>query len=289
VLRERWKQLKLFDRNLIIYFFILTLIIILFRNNLENWFGNVLLHTSIIGVIFLFIPWLDKQNGRVVRFFRYWYIVIAFPLLYLDVGQFLHLITQREFDPLIIEVDRWLCGELPNIWVQNYVTPQLTEFMQLSYSIYWITIPLGGFIFYFDGDKQLYEYLLHFVTFTFFLSYIIFIIFPVAGPRFYMANQIRVPYQGLFLGNYLRSFVHEVGFRGGAFPSSHVGVAVVILLFVWHFKRKVAIFLFLPLVLALSVATVYGQYHYLTDVLAGLLMGLTIGGWGIFRLKTILN
>ncbi len=280
--------MKRFDRNLIIYYLLLTLLILLFHHNQKNWLGNVLLHLIVIGAVLFFIPWLDKQTGKVAHFIRNWYIVMAFPLLYLDVGQFLHLITRREFDPIIIEVERWLCGGLPNLWVQKYVTPPLTEFMQLSYSIYWITIPLGGFIFYFDGDEQLYEYLLHLVTITFFLSYLIFIFFPVAGPRFYLANQIKVPYQGLLLTHYLRGFVHNVGFRGGAFPSSHVGVAVVILIYVWRFKRKIALFLFLPLVLALSTATVYGQYHYLTDVLAGLMMGLIIGGWGIYRRKPYL-
>ena len=43
---------------------------------------------------------------------------------------------------------------------------------------------------------------------------------------------------------------------------------------------KTAKHIFLPLVIALSLATVYGQYHYVTDVFAGLIMGLIIGFWG---------
>ena len=74
----------------------------------------------------------------------------------------------------------------------------------------------------------------------------------------------------------------HAGFRGGAFPSSHVGVAVVILLFMWRFKPKVAVAVFLPIVIALSLATVYGQYHYFTDVIAGLVMGISIGLYGSF-------
>lgn len=201
----------------------------------------------------------------------------------MDVGQFIHLIWFPEFDPVILKVDHSLFGVLPNIWLQQYVKPLFTEFMQISYSIYWITIPLGGLIFYLEKDKRYYENLLSIVTITFFFSYFIFIFFPVAGPRFYLADQITSSYHGIFSADYLRSFMKSAGFRGGAFPSSHVGVAVAILMFVLKFKPRLAIFLFLPMVLALSLATVYGQYHYLTDVIAGFVMGISIGLYGSFR------
>ena len=272
-----WNRLKLFDRNLIIYFSLLSLVILIFHQNISQWFGRFLLHLLMIAAIFIIIPWLDRKKNPVVRFIRNWYIVFAFPFLYWDVGPLLHAVFPGEFDHLIIQVDRLIFGTLPNIWVQGIVRPGLTDIMQLSYSIYWITIPLGGAIFYFRKEFGHFERLLFYVTFTFFLSYFIFIFFPVAGPRFYLADQIHANYHGFFISNLLRSFVQNVGFRGGAFPSSHVGVAVVILIYVWHFRPRIAQFLFLPLVIALSLATIYGQYHYFTDVLAGLMMGTIIG------------
>jgi membrane-associated phospholipid phosphatase len=284
-----WNRLKLFDRNLIIYFSLLSLVILIFHQNISQWFGRFLLHLLMIAAIFIIIPWLDRKKNPVVRFIRNWYIVFAFPFLYWDVGPLLHAVFPGEFDHLIIQVDRLIFGELPNIWVQNIVRPWLTDIMQLSYSIYWITIPLGGAIFYFRREFRHFERLLFYVTLTFFLSYFIFIFFPVAGPRFYLADQIHANYHGFFISNLLRSFVQNVGFRGGAFPSSHVGVAVVILIYVWHFRPGIARFLFLPLVIALSLATIYGQYHYFTDVLAGLLMGAIIGFWAGRKSRQILH
>ncbi|MEJ2633690.1 MAG: phosphatase PAP2 family protein [Calditrichia bacterium] len=279
----RWKRFKLFDRNLAIYGLILSLVILVFQGNLNYWYIFFFGHLFLVGALFFIIPWLDKQTKPVLRFLRDWYIILILPFLYSDVGFFLHLVTYREFDPFIIHMDKWIFGVLPNVWIQNYVNPQLTEFMQISYSIYWFTIPLGGAIFYFSKQPRLFEKLLYYVTFTFFFSYLVFIFFPVAGPRFYIAGQIHASYHSLFFGNILRHFVQNVGFRGGAFPSSHVGVAVTILIFMWKFKPKTAMFVFLPMVLALSAATVYGQYHYFTDVIAGLLMGIVIGGWAILH------
>jgi len=277
---QRWRLLKLFDRNLIIYLFILTFTILIFHTRIYQWYFYVCLHILMIILIFTAIQWLDNQKNPFLQWLRDWYIIIILPLLYWDLKPFLHMITLKEFDPIILKIDQALFGISPNIWVQQYVSPVLTEIMQISYSIYWITIPLGGTIFYFNKKKILYEYLLHLITITFFISYFIFIFFPVAGPRFFIANQIRVSYKGLFFTKFLRSFMKEAGFRGGAFPSSHVAVAVVILIFTFRFKPKIAVFVLLPLVIALSLATIYGQYHYFTDVLAGLTMGITIGWIG---------
>ncbi len=286
---RRWNSFKNFDKNLVFFWLILSVLIILFHQNESHWLLYVLLHLSLIGVMFAVIPWLDSRQHWLWRLIRRWYIVGALPFLYMDVGPFLHLIFPGEFDPHIIHFDRSVFGVLPNIWVQKFVSPWVTEIMQISYSIYWVTIPLGGAIFYFSGKYSLYDSLMQYVTITFFVSYFIFIFFPVAGPRFFIADQIHVPYKAVFFGNYLRNFVTQVGYRGGAFPSSHVGVAVVVLSFMLKFRPKIGLTVFFPMVIALSLATVYGQYHYLGDVLAGLTMGIIIGTAGVLRTSKVLR
>jgi membrane-associated phospholipid phosphatase len=282
---EKWKSLKQFDRNLIIYWLLLSIIVFIFQQNFKSWIQFILLHGVLSVILFFSVSWLDRQENVLLRFIRYWYIIFAFPFLYWDVGPLLHIVFAGEFDPVIINIDTWMFGMLPNIWVQQYVSPILTEILQISYGIYWVTIPLGGAIFYLNKKYDLYERLLHYVTLTFFVSCFCFIFFPVAGPRFYITDQITANYQGLFLTSLLRNFVNEAAYRGGAFPSSHVAIALVILIFVWNFKPKTAIFLFLPLVTALSLATIYGQYHYFTDVLAGFILAMVIGFRGAHKTK----
>ncbi len=276
-----WTKFKKFDRNLLYYFLGLAIITLVFHSNLVHWWRYFLLEIFLAFSVVLVVNLLEGRTHPLLRFFRYWYVVFALPFLYWNIGPYIHLIFRQEFDPYIIAVDRWLFGELPNLWVQGLVHPLLTEIMQLSYSVYWITIPLGLAVFYVARRYNDCENLLHYITVTFFLSYAFFILIPVAGPRFYIADQIKVSYQGLFFARYLREFVQSAGLRGGAFPSSHVGVATVILIYVWNYRPRLAALVFLPLVIALSLATVYGQYHYFTDVLAGLLMGLSIGFWAI--------
>ncbi len=285
--RNRWGHLKLFDKNLVYFWTILSFLIIIFHRNIANPFAQLMFHILFIVLLLWIVPWLNARPEKIWKFIRYWYIVIALPFLYWDVGSFLHLVTGREFDPLILGLEQKLFGELPNLAIQNYVHPFLTEIMQISYSIYWITIPLGTAVFYFRKEYRSLEYLLQYISLTFIISYFFFIFIPVAGPRFFLADQLVVPYDGIFFTGILRNFMTRVGYRGGAFPSSHVGVAVVILIYVWHFKPKMAVRVFLPLVVALSLATVYGQYHYLTDVVFGLMMGFTIGFLGARKTKRL--
>ena len=277
---RRWSLLAPYDKNLVVFCSILSIYILLFHRNLESGLLKFSGHLLLIVLVLLVIPWMSRQKSSGWHFLRHWYIIIGLPLLYWDNGNLIHGIFPQVFDQYIIKFEIWLFGISPNIWLQKFVRPVLTEILQISYSIYWITIPLGGAVFYFKKEYRHFEYLLYYITITFFISYACFILFPVAGPRFTLADQLVVPYQGIWIGGSLRKFMTVVGYRGGAFPSSHVGVALVILIYVWYFKPRLAVCLFLPLVTALSLATIYGQYHYVSDVLAGILMGLIIGFWG---------
>jgi len=272
-----------------VFLIILTILISLFYTNIETGGLQIFLHLLLIMGLFIADPWLNQKKGKQWLFLRYWYLIFGFPLLYLDVGNFLHLVTPLEFDPFILAFEESLFGVIPNIWIQDYVNPYFTEVMQISYSIYWITIPLGAAIFYSEKRLDLFEYLLYYVSIAFFISYITSILLPVASPRFFIAEQITVEYEGFLFTDLLRNFMKQAGYRGGAFPSSHVGVAVTILVILWHFRRQTAIKVFLPLVIALSLATVYGQYHYVTDVIAGLIMGLSIGMWGARQMRKTIS
>ena len=70
---------------------------------------------------------------------------------------------------------------------------------------------------------------------------------------------------------------HQAGERPtAAFPSSHVGITVVILLLAWNAQtRQQRLFwLLLPFAVLMFFATVYIQAHYVVDVVAGLFCGV---------------
>lgn len=288
-LSQRWSTLKLFDKIVICFFFTLNVLIVFFHQNISYPFIRFAAYSGTILIILFIIPILNSSTNKILHFLRHWYIILTITFIYWSIGHLIHMIFPGLFDEYIISFEERIFGQLPNVWVQQYENALLTEVMQISYAIYWATVPVGAAIFYFTKRYREFEYMLSFTLLTFFLSYLLFILIPVAGPRFIIADQIYASYEGLLVTGFLRRFVEGAGLLGGAFPSSHVAVAIVVLFFVWKYYPKIGKRAFLPAVIALSVATVYGQYHYLTDVIAGAAMGLLIGWVGVRYAKTRLN
>jgi membrane-associated phospholipid phosphatase len=61
--------------------------------------------------------------------------------------------------------------------------------------------------------------------------------------------------------------------HGGAMPSSHTAVALIVLIFVWRHSR----FIRYPLAVifvGLMVGCVWGRFHYVSDVIVGDIIGV---------------
>src|SRR4029077_18152572 len=68
--------------------------------------------------------------------------------------------------------------------------------------------------------------------------------------------------------------------HGAAFPSAHVAGSMVALLAPYRYRRWL-FWVCLPFFACMCVATVYGRYHYVADVLAGIAVGaigFAVGG-----------
>ena len=103
------------------------------------------------------------------------------------------------------------------------------------------------------------------------IYYLIFIFFPVAGPQFYFGYEnFAVVSDGFF-----SKIVKLIQFYGekptGAFPSSHVGIALTILWFCIVNKPKWSAIIILPVYL-LVLSTVYIAAHYVIDVIAAVIV-----------------
>jgi membrane-associated phospholipid phosphatase len=102
---------------------------------------------------------------------------------------------------------------------------------------------------------------------TFYVCYAIFLVFPVAGPRYLFA-----PARNAATDTPLTVLTHRLlesgSAWGTAFPSSHVAAALVASACAFRALRPLGAVL-LPLSALLSLATVYCQLHYAVDALAG--------------------
>jgi membrane-associated phospholipid phosphatase len=107
---------------------------------------------------------------------------------------------------------------------------------------------------------------------VFFACYLVFITFPVAGP-WYVFERPTAGEMGWLFPQMEHAVLAVGASEGAAFPSSHVAAALASWLLAWQLCRG-TFFVFAFIVPALIVGTVYGGFHYATDALAGVLVGL---------------
>ena len=186
---------------------------------------------------------------------------------------------------------------------QTYTHPIISELLSMGYVSYY-PLFVGVAVFYYLYRYEQFGRTAFIIVGSFFLFYVVFIFLPVAGPQFYFravgTDQIA---QGIFpnIGDYFNRIQFDVynhdfilpipGWEDGimykllvvahnagerptaAFPSSHVGVAVIVMWLAWEARNKKLFFTCLPFVILLFFATFYIQAHYAIDAIAGLFFG----------------
>jgi membrane-associated phospholipid phosphatase len=183
------------------------------------------------------------------------------------------------------------------LFSEQWTSPLWSELMYLGYSSYFVLF-VTVVLYYFFRRYQEFEYASFIVLGSFFLFYIVFVLLPVTGPQYYfLAAGLDNIRQGIFpnVGDYFMTHdemmimpgwqdgwfyqfmvhAHATGERPtAAFPSSHVGITVVLLLLAWRSGSR-RLLCFVAVMLALMcLATVYIRAHYAIDVAAGLLVGI---------------
>ena len=166
--------------------------------------------------------------------------------------------------------DRFLfAGRDPLDLVERIIWLPLTEWMAFSYSFYAVMFPLviGG-AFMFGGRKALSQASFA-IGSMLLVAYLCYTVIPVKGPL--LVRSFAVPLDTYLIGNAKEAMMDATRITWDCFPSMHTGCTVVLSFFAWRYTRRLFWFT-LPMAATIPVACVYLRYHYVVDVLAGLLV-----------------
>jgi membrane-associated phospholipid phosphatase len=277
--RESWWRTLLqacgpFERLTLAYLSFLNLLILLFHRNLPGAPFFVLGHAALGGAIIALVAAARKSQHPVLVTLRNWYPMVLFLFFFEELHYLVHLVVPDWFDSWLICFDYALLGVHPTVWIEQFASPWLNDLMQLAYMTYYLFPVVLGVALYRRRELDGFWSVFTGTAVAYYIGYAVSILFPIEGPYHTLAVLQRVDLQGGFFTaiiNWIETFgrVH-----GAAFPSAHVSGSLVALLGAWRFRRRL-FWLFLPFFLLMLVATVYGRYHYVADVFAGLLVGAT--------------
>jgi len=180
-------------------------------------------------------------------------------------------------DERILALEKAVFGFQPLVAIQKLYTPALNEWMFFVYVVYVVIYPtLGGIIYFKHGEDANEDYL-----FRLGLVNLVcgagFILFPVASPMNWPAVRalLKEPLTAGIFGSaaeFIRTHVHQ---PGGSVPSPHCAVATVMWFMSLKYTRRGFLWL-APIMLSLYVSTVYGRFHYLTDMVVGIAAGVAV-------------
>lgn len=232
-------------------------------------------HAVLVGVV-LVMP-RARRGGRAGQLLGDWYPLLLLTPLYTEIG-IVNRAGGRVHDPLVQRWEEWLFSSQPALaWIRARPSAWLSWVLHLGYLTYYAMLavaPLALWV----RDRAAMRRVVTAVMIAFYACYVSFLLFPVTGPRHVFPAADNAATRTL-AAQVTHWVLDAFAAWGTAFPSSHVAAAAVMTMAALREWPALGGALILPTTL-LMLGTVYGQFHYVVDLLAGLAVAaVVIGGW----------
>lgn len=229
-------------------------------------------HVVLIALTF-FLPHLAEQYpSRPLVFFRHFYPFLMFFAFFEELHYIVRMVVPHWQDHYLLAFEYWLFGAHPTVWLQQFYSPLRNDLFQLAYMTYFLHLLILACLLYARREFRAFWTMMSATALGYAIGYLVAFFFPIQSPYHSLAALHTVPLEGgpfTATINFIQSFgrVH-----GAAFPSLHVTGSFIALFGAWRYRRWL-FWAYLPTFVAMCVATVWGRYHYVSDIPAGLLTG----------------
>jgi membrane-associated phospholipid phosphatase len=278
------------DRLILTFWGFFSLVSLALHSRMQFWWAIPAVNVAAAAMVWALARVSQSTGSKVLRGVHDW---AAFPLVIFTFKQVYYLIRPihqgRDYDQLLIMLDRALFRVNPTEWLAQFSNPYVTEVLQIAYSLFYAIFLIIGLELYRDRDSTRFHYFSFTIVYGFFLSYIGYFFLPSTGPRFTLHDfsKINTELPGLLVTPALRGFVNIFesiypGMSNSAafaaaqrdvFPSGHTMLMLVAIILAYRYKLKMRT-LILVIGILLIIATVYLRYHYVVDLAAGALFAV---------------
>lgn len=278
------------DRLMITFWGLLSLVSLLLHSRQQFWWAIPSANVAATVLAWSIARASKSVDSKMLRWIHDWVAFLFVIFTYKQIYYLIRLIHQgKDYDQLLITLDRLLLRVNPTEWLAQFSNPFLTEMLQIAYSLFYAIFLIVGVELYRGRDCSRFQSFRFTIVYGFFLSYVGYLFLPSVGPRFTLHDfsKIDVDLPGLLVTPALRWFVNIFesilpGMSNGAafaaaqrdvFPSGHTMMTLVAVVLACRYRLKVRAFM-LILGILLIIATVYLRYHYVVDLAAGALLAV---------------
>ncbi|PKL82496.1 MAG: hypothetical protein CVV24_09825 [Ignavibacteriae bacterium HGW-Ignavibacteriae-3] len=284
------KNLSPADFAVTIFLILMTALNLVYSGRIQEWLFNITFNLLIIIFAFVSASQETKTKRFIWRQLHLWYLVPFVFLMFKELHTMIDPIRGMTYDGALIDFDRFILGFDPTVKLYKIANPYLTELLQIVYGTFFFLPVILGIDFKLRKKKEELNYSAFILVYGFCLSFIGYNLVPAIGPRFTLhdfgMNNIEMP--GLFITDFLREVVNSAeGIPAGTlnpsaivqrdcFPSGHTQMTLLVMFLSVKFKSKARWFFIINGTL-LIFATVYLRYHYVADLIGGVIfMVLTL-------------
>lgn len=274
------------EANLTDQIYVISLIVvtpwILISERVEyRWF------LAAVNVVCLLMIWalqLWAKRSVVGEFLHDWYPLGMFIVCFEEVSRLSFLVRDCWQDRFILALESRLFALPPTVWLGRHGSWWLTEVLEIGYFSYFVLLMIVGGVLYARSDKRPFRQVMDATVVAYLICYLVFIFFPTEGPAYTLATQHEFALPGGGPFHWMVQLIQSsAGVHGNAFPSAHVAGGVVALFFAWKYVPRLGLAL-TSLVVLLCVGAVYDRYHYVSDVVGGIVVGVgaslvIVGEW----------
>lgn len=267
-------------------------------SRLPAWPWLLLGHLTVAGLIHSLIAAEARiPTNRWLGFIRQFYPIPLYIAFYRETELLNQMFNTGFWDVHFLRLEQQLFGMQPGLELMlRFPSRWIAELLYASYFSYYLMIAGIG-IALLVRDRRQFAHFVSVVSFVFYVCYTIYIFVPVVGPRIVYRGLVDEPLppdvvpavsteapasvQSAVMFRVMGWIYDHFEAAGAAFPSSHVAVALTTVYFSFRYLRRIR-YVHLVAALLLCVSTVYGRYHYVMDVAAGIGVAailVPLGNW----------
>jgi membrane-associated phospholipid phosphatase len=267
-------------------FFLLFLIALnlIFFGRVSAWLEIIVINIAVITIIFTLAYLAETKRTKLLIGLHRWYCYLIVLFVFKEIHLMIRPIHPVDYDWLFISIDKWLFGVNPTQWMAQFAHPILTEILQISYFSYYILFIMLGVELYKRYPIEEFDHGAFLVVYGFYLSYLGYFLLPAVGPRFILHDfyAINKELPGILLTSAMRDFINageSISFnipnaieyvQRDVFPSGHTQLTLIVI-YLNHRYRLKARWVATVLASLLIIGTIYLRYHYVIDIIGGLI------------------
>lgn len=216
---------------------------------------------------------------RSITVLRDWLPLYFALSLYSCLYGLISLFNPNDQDALLLAIDRFIFGETPAVLMQNWTSGWLTEVMSFCYLTMMAYPPALLLCVHWRSTREAFHRVTVGLMVICLLGYCGYVIVPAIGPLAYIPQYFEEPLASGLLSEIRSDIIDEGRTPRDCFPSMHVAVPFLMLLYSWKFYRPFML-LGAPIFVGIFISTIYLRYHYFIDLIAGLLLAAFVYRYG---------